>query len=102
MICSICIGSVSVTHEENCVLSFLVHAFAGSLALSKRSNRLKGFTDVQAQAPSSQPTAPAQQVLVAQKPRELSWGQKLLGLGVIVAAGAGAGVVTKVCIPWLN
>lgn len=60
------------------------------------------LTDVQAQAPSSQPIAPAQQVVVAQKPRELSWGQKLLGLGVIVAAGAGAGVVTKVCITWLN
>ncbi|KAG0571936.1 hypothetical protein KC19_VG055300 [Ceratodon purpureus] len=54
--------------------------------------------DVQAQAPSSQPIAPAQQVVVAQKPRELSWGQKLLGLGVIVAAGAGVGVVTKAYI----
>lgn len=60
------------------------------------------LTDVQAQAPSSQPIAPAQssgQALVAQKPSELSWGQKLLGLGAIVTAGAGAGVLTKVCTP---
>jgi peroxin-14 len=48
--------------------------------------------------PASQPIASAQQAVVAQKPRELSWGQKLLGLGVIVAAGASAGVVTKAYI----
>ena len=51
--------------------------------------------------PSSQPVAPAQsvgagQAPVAPKPSGLSWGQKLLGLGAIVTAGAGAGVITKV------
>jgi len=61
---------------------------------------MTGSTDVQARAPTSQAIAPAQssgQMLVAQKPSELSWGQKLLGLGAIVTAGAGAGVLTKVC-----
>lgn len=52
--------------------------------------------------PSSLPIAPAQssgvgQALVARKSTELSWGQKLLGFGAFVAAGAGAGVITKVC-----
>lgn len=52
--------------------------------------------------PSVQPIAPAQssgvvQAVVARKPSEQSWGQKLLGLGAIVTAGAGAGVITKVC-----
>lgn len=61
---------------------------------------MTGSTDVQARALSSQAITPAQssgQMLVAQKPSELSWGQKLLGLGAIVTAGAGAGVLTKVC-----
>jgi peroxin-14 len=53
-------------------------------------------TSVQAAAPSPQPVAPPAQALVAaQKPHEYTWGQKLLGLGAIVTAGAGAGVLTK-------
>nr|PNR48494.1 hypothetical protein PHYPA_012971 [Physcomitrium patens] len=51
----------------------------------------------QVSVPSSQSIAPAQsQPLTALARRELSWGQKLLGLGAIVAASAGAGVITKV------
>lgn len=59
---------------------------------------MTGSTDVQARAPLSQPVAQAPaQALVVQKPG-LSWGQKLLGIGAIVTAGAGAGVITKVCV----
>ncbi|XP_024396097.1 peroxisomal membrane protein PEX14 isoform X1 [Physcomitrium patens] len=54
-------------------------------------------TGAQASVSSSLPNAPVQsQALVAQKTRELSWGQKLLGLGAILSAGAGASVIAKV------
>lgn len=59
--------------------------------------------DVQARASTSQaivsgPNQGIGQALATKQPTPLSWRQKMLGLGAIVAAGAGAGVLTKVCL----
>lgn len=58
---------------------------------------------MQARASTSQaivsgPNQGVGQALATKQPTPLSWGQKMLGLGAIVAAGAGAGVLTKVCL----